>query len=233
MIIEACVDSVRGAIVAEQSGISRIELNCALELDGLTPPLGLLQRVRAHVTIPIICMVRSRAGSFCYSQDDWLTMNNEVSWLIDHGADGLAFGALRDDGILDIERCRVFAEEARHRKSDCELVFHKAFDVASDWRVTMDGLIDLGFDRIMTSGQHPTAIAGLDELRQMFQYAAGRIEILPAGGIRSHNAAQIIRETGCSQVHGSFRKSLGEFNREVEQGFEAEIAATVQRLSFG
>lgn len=231
MIIEACVDSVRGAVVAEQAGISRIELNCALELDGLTPPLGLLQRVRAHVKIPIICMVRSRAGNFCYSQDDWLTMNNEVSWLIDHGADGLAFGALDADGKLDIDRCQAFAENARHRKSDCELVFHKAFDVASDWRVTMDSLVDIGFDRIMTSGQSPTAVAGLDELRQMFQYAAGRTEILPAGGVRSHNAAQIVRETGCSQVHGSFRKSLGEFSREVEQDFGAEIAATVTALS--
>lgn len=230
MIVEACVDSVASAISAQSAGAGRIELNCALQLDGLTPSIGLLERVREAVQIPIICMVRSRAGDFCYSDDDWMTMKNEIRWLLDNGADGLAFGALNDQRTLDIEKCQAILDIARSRAANCELVFHKAFDVASNWRSTMDDLVRIGFDRIMTSGQAAKALEGLEELQSMVQEAGERIEILPAGGIRSDNAALIVEKTGCRQVHGSFRRTLGPFDGQARRDFESELGATVDLL---
>lgn len=201
-LVEACVDSVDVAIAAEQAGASRIELNFALALDGLTPSPGLVHSVVEAVSIPVIAMVRPRAGDFVYSDREWEVMGKDVTWLLDQGVQGIAVGALRTDGTIDVPRC----EEIRQRTEGAELVFHRAFDEVDDWQSALRQLMDCGVDRILTSGQQSTAIAGIGELAKMVEIASGRLTILPGAGINRDNVREIIERTGCTEVHGSFSR---------------------------
>ena len=221
--IEACVDSCETAVAAELAGADRLELNCALSLDGLTPSAGLVGRVLKSVRIPVICMVRARAGNFRYNDDEWETMLQDARWLLDAGAAGLAFGCLDQQGHVDEDRCL----QMRQLSAGAELVFHKAFDETASWEKSLDQLIESGINRVMSSGHHATALAGSGQLEGMVQRSRGRIEVLPAGGIRQSNAVEIVRRTGCHQIHGSFRNrgkdSPAEIGAEIE-GTRAELS---------
>ncbi|MEL7497248.1 MAG: copper homeostasis protein CutC [Planctomycetota bacterium] len=224
MLVEVCVDSVAAAVAAERAGANRIELNSALELDGLTPSMGLIQRTRNQVSLPVICMVRCRSGGFAYSTDEWLTMLDEIQWLHKCGADGFAFGALDESGGIDVNKCQEFVESVLENAPNSQLVFHKAFDETCDWRTAMDQLVEIGFHRIMTSGQSATAESGATVLREMIEYSKGRIELLPAGGIRSSNAKLISERTGCDQLHGSFNCA----DQHCIDDWTEEIRATIR-----
>ena len=212
ILVEVCVASLDAAMASQQAGADRIELNLALELDGLTPSAGLLQRVAKQIDMPIIAMARPRAGGFCYSTDDWETLLADAKWLLANGADGIAFGALNSTGQIDAVRCRQMRELVRTGV----LVFHKAFDSVADPAAELNRLIDVGVDRVMTSGLAATALAGSAMIGELIQRSSGRIEILPAGRIGAENVAELVSQTGCRQVHGSFRNSgSGDFVEEI------------------
>lgn len=217
--VEVCTDSLFGAEAAELAGANRIELNLGLELEGLTPSAGLLELVADAIQIPIITMARPRAGNFHYSQSEWKTLTADVRWMLDHGANGIAFGCLDLDRQVDLRRCA----EIRSLAGDHEVVFHKAFDEVANWPDGLERLIEAGINRVMTSGQSPDAESGLATISEMVQRAAGRIEVLPAGSISAKNAVKIVDQTGCRQVHGSF--SSGEYSE-----ISAEIRRTVSLL---
>ena len=104
ILVEVCVDSLEGAIVANESGADRLELNLALELDGLTPSSGLVAEVLDSVSIPVITMCRPRSGDFCYSEKEWQTMLSDSRHLADLGVAGIAFGANLENGQPDMPR---------------------------------------------------------------------------------------------------------------------------------
>lgn len=197
-ILEICCGSADDVFAAARGGADRVELNSALYLGGLTPSVGTFRRAM-EAKIPIMAMVRPRCGGFCYTEREFESMLEDVSLFSGAGASGLVFGVLNSDGTLDARRNRMLVEAA----GDREKVFHRAFDVVPDWRRAMDELIELGFDRILTSGQAPSAVEGAERLREMVDYAAGRIEILPGGGIRPHNIKELLEKTGCRQAHAS------------------------------
>lgn len=210
--LEVCVGSLEGALVAEQAGADRIELNVALELDGLSPSPGLLQLVSQAVRIPVITMARPRAGNFVYSESEWETLLADAKWQIDHGASGIAFGCLTPSGQVDARRC----EQMRSLAGSRELVFHKAFDDVTNWALGLDILIKSGINRVMTSGQNPTALEGVSVISAIKDHSSGRIEILPAGRIGAENATEILTKTGCNQLHGSFSSgSDGNVAKEI------------------
>ncbi len=204
--LEICCGSVDDVFAAAEGGADRVELNSALFLGGLTPSIGLVREAKkAH--IPMLVMVRPRDGGFCYTEREFETMLADVFAFVNEDVDGLVFGVLLPDGRVDKKRCKQLVEAAGNRQK----VFHRAFDVVPDWREAMDTLIELGFDRILTSGQASNSVLGADTLKEMNEYAAGRIEILPGGGIRPHNIAEILEKTGCYQAHasaGSIHKDL-------------------------
>lgn len=203
-IVEVCTASLQGAQEAELAGADRIELNSALELDGLTPSAGLLGLVTKAIRIPIIAMARPRPGDFTYTDSEWETLMADARWLLKQGADGIAFGCLQPNGQVDLQRCR----EMRSISGMHELVFHKAFDDVFDWQLGLDQLIEAGINRVMTSGQKPTALQGASTISQIVKRSAERIEVLPAGRINAKNAVKIVEQTGCDQLHGSF--SIGD-----------------------
>lgn len=208
VLIEICVDSLAAAVAAAAGGADRLELNAALSLDGLTPSLGLLTETCKAVgdRVPLIAMARPAPGGFCYGDADFRVLRRDVDLLLQKGADGIAFGVLTEDGAVDVRRCRrVIRQIESAGRGSGEAVFHRAFDVVRNPAVALDQLIDLGFRRVMTSGQQPTALGGARLIAQLAARAAGRIEVLPAGGIRPSNALAVVSRTGCNQVHASLR----------------------------
>jgi copper homeostasis protein len=201
--LEICTASVEDCIKAERGGADRVELNCALMLGGLTPSLGTLRESRAAVRLPIICMIRPRPAGFCYSRTECVVMQRDAETALAENADGIAFGFLTAGGALDIKRCREMIKLAARR----EAVFHRAFDVVKNPLKALEQLIDLGVTRVMTSGQEVSAYNGAANIAAYIKQAAGRIEILPAGGINRFTLADVIKRTGCDQVHASLSTS--------------------------
>lgn len=202
-LLEICCGSAADAVEAAAAGADRVELCSALLLGGLTPSIGELEIAKAQ-GVRVMALLRPREGGFCYSDTEFETMERDARLLLAHGADGLVFGVLHPDGTVDEERCRRLSAIAGER----ECVFHRAIDVVPDWRAAFEILFRLGFRRVLTSGRQPSASEGADTIRAMREYAAGRLEILPGGGVKLHNAAGLLRKTGCRQLHASLKKTV-------------------------
>jgi copper homeostasis protein len=203
ILLELAVASVEDAETAQAGGADRLELNAAFALGGLTPSLGMLLEVRAAVTLPLMVMLRPRRGGFCYSEREFRVLRRDLDLAAKHGADGLVFGALSADGKVDVDRCRQLLKACGKR----EAVFHRAFDVTPDPFAALEQLIELGFRRVMTSGQEENAYNGAARIAELVARAAGRIEVLPAGGINRFNVADVVARTGCTQIHTSLQRS--------------------------
>lgn len=196
-LVEIVVCSAEDAVEAEAGGADRVELCNAIELGGLTPSLGALLETKARTRLPIAVMIRPRPGGFCYGQGEFATMQRNADLLVAQGVDGLVTGVLMEDGRVDVRRCRWLLAHS----SGTPLVFHRAFDATPDPFEALETIIDLGFSRILTSGQRPAAIEGAHLIRELVERADGRIEILPGGGIRAHNVREVVARTGSTQVH--------------------------------
>lgn len=205
ILFEVCCGCTEDAVQAERGGADRIELNSALFLGGLTPSIGTLEAVKARVKLPVMCMVRPREGGFCYTDFDYDAICRDALALIRAGADGIVFGFLKPDGTVDEARCADFLGRIRAEKPEIETVFHRAIDVVPDVFAALDTLIALNVTRVLTSGQRASAPAGAETIRRMRAHAAGRIDILPGGGINVGNVRGFIEETGVSSVHASAR----------------------------
>lgn len=204
--IEICAGSLDDAVAAEKAGAARIELNSSLFLGGLTPSLGSLKLVKKETNLKVLTMVRPRAAGFLYTSAEFKTMEEDAKLFIDNGADGIVFGFLNEDGTIDTKRCESLIKIAGTK----EKVFHRAIDVVPDPLKALDLLIELGFTRVLTSGQEPTAYEGMELIAAMVKHAKGRIEILPGGGITKKNAAKLVQGTGVTQIHFAALKAVSE-----------------------
>ncbi|GAB5405079.1 MAG: copper homeostasis protein CutC [Aureliella sp.] len=230
--LEVCVDRIDAALAAEEAGATRIELNAALVEDGLTPSHGVCEAVCAAARVPIIAMVRPHNDGFVYSATERASMIRDVRSLL-HITDGIAIGALTTTGDLDTDLLQSVAavreEVAQSRQiapSRLALVMHRAFDFSADLPRALEQLVELGFDRVLTSGGASTAVAGAEMLKQLIERAAGRIEILPGCGVRADNAAELAIQTGATQLHGSFRIAQAPFVDIEQIGRVAKLIAT-------
>ena len=201
VLLEVPVAAVEDALAAQAGGADRLELNAALALGGLTPSLGTLMDVKGAATLPVLVMVRPRPGGFAYSAADFRVMQRDTDLALQHGADGVVFGILTAEGHVDGERCRRLVRQVGERAA----VFHRAFDVTPDPFAALEQLIDLGFRRVLSSGQEETAYNGAPLLAALIRRGAGRIEVLPAGGINRFTVTDVVARTGCDQVHASLR----------------------------
>jgi copper homeostasis protein len=197
--LEICTASAEDCAAAERGGADRVELNSALMLGGLTPSAGCLREARSLARLPIIVMIRPRAGGFCYGDAEFRAMQRDAEFALAEGAAGIAFGILTASGNVDLKRCRQIVKLAASR----QLVFHRAFDVIPKPAVALEQLIDLGITRVMTSGQEASAYNGAANIAGFIRRAAGRIEVLPAGGINRFTVSDVVSRTGCDQVHAS------------------------------
>ena len=204
ILLEICCGSADDVIEAAKGGADRVELNSNLFQGGLTPTVGALRVVKRHTRIPVMTMVRPRAGGFCYTEAEFETAREDARLLLQNGADGLVFGFLHEDGTVDEERTRELVRIAEGRPC----VFHRALDVVPDWKRALDQLIALGVTRVLTSGQRSDVFFALDTIREMIGYADGAIEILPGAGITLENVEKVAAVTGCTQVHLARHKTM-------------------------
>lgn len=199
ILLEVCCGSADDVLQAHRAGADRVELNSNLFHGGLTPTIGTLLVAKRETGMKVMTMVRPREGGFCYTRAEFDVAVEDGKALLAAGSDGLVFGFLHENGTLDVERTRVLARIAQDAGK--ETVFHRAIDVVPDWRETLDALIEIGITRVLTSGQEPDVSYGTQTVREMIEYAAGRIQILPGAGITARNMDRIIAETGCNQIH--------------------------------
>lgn len=200
ILIEVAVETVADARAADAGGADRLELCAALDLGGLTPSLGAFLEVRAATPLPVVVMVRPRPGDFVTDDDEARVMARDIELFHPHRPSGFVFGCLNPDGRVNVDHCRRLVEAA----AGTPCVFHRAFDRCPKPEAAVDTLCDLGFARLLTSGQEETALQGVMAIAATVAHAAGRIEVLPCGRVRAENAADVVRLTGCDQVHGSF-----------------------------
>lgn len=195
--VEIVCCSVDDCLEAVAGGADRIELCGAITVGGLTPSIGTLIEVKKRVNLPVVVMIRPRGAGFDYTEAELATMISDAKAMIEHGADGLVFGVLHSSGKLDLDRMRQIVEIC----GDKDKVCHRCFDVVPDPHQALDQLIELGITRLLTSGQRAFASDGAPLIKELVARAAGRIEILPAGGLRMHNIVDFLAETNCNCVH--------------------------------
>ena len=213
VLIEICVDDAAGLAEAVAGGADRIELCAALALGGLTPSTGLMQAA-AGCTLPVYAMIRPRAGSFVFSDAEVAVMMADIDAVRAAGLAGVVLGASLPDGRLD----RSVLAQLVGRAAGLGLTLHRAFDLVPDMTEAINLAVDLGFERILTSGQALTAPAGVAGLARAFGIAAGRIGLLPGSGI---NAATIhhLRYLPLTEVHSSCSEPATADPRALEFGF--------------
>lgn len=196
MLVEAYVDQLATAVAAERAGAGRLEL-CGPGEGGLTPSAELLGAVLAAVRIPVHVMVRPREGDFHYAPAECAAMRDAVLMARRAGAAGVVFGISQDDGALDLAAMAELIVLARPLR----VGVHRAFDRVPDADAALDGLIALGVDVVLTSGLAATAEEGVPVLARLVQRAAGRIVVMPGGGVRAHNVRRIVAATRATEVH--------------------------------
>ena len=195
--LEVCCGSVDDVLEAQRGGADRVELNSCLMFGGLTPSIGTLIAAKKLSSLPIMTMVRPRQAGFCYTAAEYAAALADAEQLLEHGSDGLVFGFLDADGNLDAKRTRELARLA----GDKTKVFHRAIDVCADWKRLLGQLIDIGIDRVLTSGLAPDVFYGVEVIREMMDFTQGAIQIMPGAGVNLRNVDKIVEATGCDQIH--------------------------------
>jgi len=194
----ACFD-VASAIRAARAGADRIELCADYDSGGLTPPTAWLEGLRASLAIPIHIMIRPRAGDYCYSPAEFEGMKTDILEYKALGADGFVFGILDKSNTVDMMRNKELVELAR----PLPCTFHRAFDCQADKAEALETIISLGFTTLLTSGVHGSALEGKEILRELVRLAAGRIQVMPGGGIRSVNITELASSVQASWYHSA------------------------------
>ena len=198
-MLEVCAYNIQSCRIAEQAGAKRIELCADPAAGGVTPGYGTIQYVLEQISIPAYIMLRPRGGNFVYDADELAIMCRDIQILKELGCPGIATGVLLPDGRIDTEQMKRITELAYPMGVTC----HKAFDRTPDAAQALEDVIASGCERILTSGLMPTAMDGAHTLHSLVTQAAGRIIIMPGGGVRSTNLAQLRQITGATEFHSS------------------------------
>lgn len=201
MVVEICVDNLASVEACANGGADRIELCAGLVEGGTTPSIGFLHAARQAFPRKIMAMLRPRGGDFVYSDGEFELMLAEIDFLRRHGADGIVFGMLMPDGTVDAERSRILVERA----DGLDITFHRAFDACRDPAESLETLIELGIPRVLTSGGAPDVDLGRETIAALVKQAAGRIAILPGGGVKAATVGEILAATGAGEIHLSAR----------------------------
>ena len=197
LIIEACVTSVRSAVAAQEGGALRVELCDNLYDGGTTPGPGSILAARKHLHIGLNVIIRPRGGDFLYTDLEYGIMVKDLEFCRENGADGVVFGILDSKGRIDMKRNARLVELA----GEMTTTFHRAFDVCQDPMEGLDDLIELGIDRVLTSGHKPSAMEGVKLIERLVNYADDRIIIMPGVGIDATNIGDLIRQCKASEYH--------------------------------
>jgi copper homeostasis protein len=197
--LEVVAYSLEAAEIAQMAGADRIEL-CGNPLEGgTTPSLGTLKTARKKMGVQLHAMIRPRGGNFVYSDDEFEMMKTDVQICKALKYDGVVLGILKENGTVDVKRCKELVEMA----GEMSVTFHRAFDRTIDPIKALNDVIDTGCERILTSGHQKTAIEGAKQLFKLIEKAEDLITIMPAGNIRAENILEIATETCATEFHSA------------------------------
>lgn len=201
MIIEVCAESYEYAEKAEKAGADRIELCKHLHLDGLTPNYKTAKKTIDNLNIPVFVLIRPRHGDFNYSEKEFELMKTDIIKFKEMGCKGIVSGVLNNDNTIDIKRTNELVNLSR----PLEFTFHRAFDVVTDPLKELEKLIQLGVDRVLTSGQKQKADKGIELLKELKKNSKDKIIIMPGSGI---NKSNIMNFKSFNEIHGSFKNEI-------------------------
>ncbi|MGC7560249.1 copper homeostasis protein CutC [Pasteurella sp. PK-2025] len=197
MKLEVCIDNIESAMIAEQAGADRLELCACLSVGGVTPSYGLIESAVDLVNIPCYVMIRPRAGDFLFNTLEIDMMVKDIQIAKQLGAQGVVIGALTSNAEIDCQTSQLLIQAAE----GLDVTFHRAFDLCKDPFKSLEQLIELGCDRVLTSGQHRTALEGKIPLKRFVEQAKQRIQIMAGAGICAENLQTLIDDTGVNEVH--------------------------------
>ncbi len=203
--IEVCANSLESALNAQKGGVHRVELCSNLYEGGTTPSMGEISLARELLQIDLNVLIRPRGGDFLYSENEIEIIKRDILFCKETGVDGVVIGFLKSDGSINKELTKEITELAR----PMSVTFHRAFDMCINQEEALKELIEIGVDRVLTSGAQNKAIDGKSLLNKLVKQAGKRIIIMPGSGIRANNISEIIEKTGAREFHASERKILG------------------------
>jgi copper homeostasis protein len=204
ILFEVCVDSIESSLIAGQSGADRIELCADLNIGGVTPSYGTIKTVLDRLSIPAHVLIRPRSGGFLYTSPEYDVMKQDILFCKEAGARGIVAGILNRDGTIDRTRLQELINLAR----PMSVTFHRAFDFTRDAIESLELLIEMGVDRILTSGQETDVYSGINMIKKLVEHSSDRIIIMPGGGVNEQNIREIIKSTGVKEIHASARESV-------------------------
>jgi len=215
---EICANSVESCLAAQAGGANRVELCAGILEGGTTPSYGEVITARELLDIKLHIIIRPRGGDFLYSETEAKIMERDIHLAREAGVDGVVFGCLTQDGDIDIS----LTKRLINASEGMSVTFHRAFDQCREPLKALEQLIELGCNRILTSGQQPTAEQGIPLLKELVELADNRIIILPGSGINENNIGRIARETGAKEFHFSARESrkspMNYYNPAINMG---------------
>ena len=198
MIIEVCAESYEYAVNAEEAGADRIELCKDLHIDGLTPDYDTAKKTINKLNIPVFILIRPREGDFNYSNEEYELMKADIVKFKEMGCKGIVSGVLKSDNTIDLIRTKELIELSK----PIDFTFHRAFDKIINPFNGMEQLINIGANRILTSGQKETAVEGIELIKKLNESAKGRIKIMPGSGIKQNNL-NMFYNININEIHGS------------------------------
>ena len=219
--LEIATFDLESALAAAASGADRIELCRAPEAGGLTPPCDWAESAARQGGVPVVVMVRAHADGWTFTEAEHAAMRRDAQDAVRAGAAGVVWGALRPDGTVDEPALHALTETV----APCEVVFHRAFDAARDLDEALDTLVACGVARVLTGGGAGNAADNLDRLGDLVRRAGAQMTVMPGGGVRASNVAEIVRRTGAREVHAGPRLRNGRVDPEAVRRLAARLGA--------
>ena len=199
--LEVAAFGLDAAVVAAHAGADRVELCRDASAGGLTPPLGWVEALADQTDVPVVVMIRPHADGWTFTVDEHAAMRDDARAAIRAGARGVVWGALRPDGTVDADALRALVESVAPHP----VGVHRAFDASRDLGEALDALLDAGAARVLTGGGHGTATSNVGRLARLVEQAGDALTVMPGGGVRASNVAEIVRRTGAREVHSGAR----------------------------
>ena len=211
MLVEICANSIHSATEALKGGAQRVELCQDLENGGTTPSPGTIKISTAYLQkngMEVFVLIRPRAGDFFYSEPEFEVMKRDILFCKENKVDGVVIGLLTQARTIDLKRTKQLLELAQ----PMQVTFHRAFDFVIDPLTALEQIIDLGIQRILTSGQRSTVMQGIDLIQKLVKIAGDRIIIMPGGGINSGNIEALAKLSNAREFHLSAKKRISNYN---------------------
>lgn len=202
--LEICCFSLQSALNAQEGGANRIELCDNMFEGGTTPSFGLMKQVREKLTIDVNVIIRPRGGDFLYTSDEFSIMENDILKCKEIGVDGVVFGILLENGEIDRKRALELVKLA----NPMSVTFHRAIDMSNNLLLALKALIEIGVDRVLTSGGKQTAWKGKDMIRDMVNSSNGLIKIMAGSGVNENNIVKLCDYTNAHEFHFSAKQLI-------------------------